>query len=170
MFSKNIFYFPLKNDFIFSLITSTSKLLYLLLLLRSLRESISTVLLLDNLNVASIPCVPNQARKIACAKNKHIQNSDNFFLASRCIPRPSWCERRRLWVRSPLEKMKHLFEFIFSFLRSGFEAKRSVEFRQYTNLAGTFLPICIPIAALVYMVYHKVVTLHSLVKHTFFNI
>ena len=28
-----------------------------------------------------------------------------------------------VWVRSPLEEMKYLFTFIFSFLRSGVEAK-----------------------------------------------
>ena len=41
----------------------------------------------------------------------------------------SWrrgCECDRLWVRFPLEDMKYNK---FSFLRSGVEAKRSVEFR-----------------------------------------
>ena len=33
----------------------------------------------------------------------------------------------RLWVQSPLEEMKYLFEFIFPFLRSEVEAKRGVE-------------------------------------------
>ena len=36
-------------------------------------------------------------------------------------------KRDRLWVRFPLEDMKYLFTFIFSFLRSGVEAKRGVE-------------------------------------------
>ena len=40
-----------------------------------------------------------------------------------------------LWVQSPLEEMKYLFTFIFSSLRSGFEAKRGVEFRHSTRNA-----------------------------------
>ena len=43
---------------------------------------------------------------------------------------PSWrsgtkcdCKTDWLWVRSPLEEMKHLLKFIFPFLRSGVEAK-----------------------------------------------
>ena len=38
-------------------------------------------------------------------------------------------KRDWLWVRSPLEEIKYTFKFIFSFLRSGVEAKRGVEFR-----------------------------------------
>ena len=39
------------------------------------------------------------------------------------------CKRDWLWVRSPLEGMKYLFNLYFSFPRSGVEAKRGVEFR-----------------------------------------
>ena len=39
------------------------------------------------------------------------------------------CKIDWLWVRSPLAEVKYLFTFIFSFLRSGVEAKRGVEFR-----------------------------------------
>ena len=45
------------------------------------------------------------------------------------------CKRNRLWVRFPLDEMKHLFKFIFSFLRSGVEAKRGIEFRHSTRNA-----------------------------------
>ena len=44
------------------------------------------------------------------------------------------CKIDCLWVRSPLEEMKYLFKFIYSFLRSGIEAKR-VEFRPSTRNA-----------------------------------
>ena len=40
------------------------------------------------------------------------------------------CKRDRLWVRFPLEEMKHL---IFSFLPFGVEAKRRVKFRHSTR-------------------------------------
>ena len=43
------------------------------------------------------------------------------------------CKRDWLWVRLPLEEMKYLFKYIFSFLRSGVEAKRDVEFRHSTQ-------------------------------------
>ena len=33
------------------------------------------------------------------------------------------CNHDWLWVRSPLEEIKYLFKFIFSYLRSGVEAK-----------------------------------------------
>ena len=36
---------------------------------------------------------------------------------------------RRVWVRSALEEMKYLFNFIFPFLHSGVEGKGGVEFR-----------------------------------------
>ena len=39
------------------------------------------------------------------------------------------CKRDWWWVRSPLEEKKYLSKFIFSFLRSGVEAKRGIEFR-----------------------------------------
>ena len=49
------------------------------------------------------------------------------------------CKRDWLWVRSSLEEMKYIFEFSFSFLRSGVddsgdkhcmaELKRGVKFR-----------------------------------------
>ena len=42
------------------------------------------------------------------------------------------CKIEWLWVRSPLEEVKYLFTFIFSFLRSGVEAKRGVEFHLST--------------------------------------
>ena len=38
------------------------------------------------------------------------------------------CKIDWLWVRSSLEDMEYLFTFIFSFLRSGVEAKHGVEF------------------------------------------
>ena len=38
-----------------------------------------------------------------------------------------------LWVRSPLEDMRYLLTFIFSFLRAGVEAKRGIEFRHSTR-------------------------------------
>ena len=37
------------------------------------------------------------------------------------------CKIDWLWIRSPLKEMEYLFKFIFPFLRSGVEAKRSVE-------------------------------------------
>ena len=42
------------------------------------------------------------------------------------------CKHDGLWVRFQLEEMKYLFKFIFSFLRSGGEVKRGVEFRYST--------------------------------------
>ena len=45
------------------------------------------------------------------------------------------CKTDWLWVWSPLEEMKYLLKFIFSFLRSGFEVKRSVEFCHSTRNA-----------------------------------
>ena len=44
------------------------------------------------------------------------------------------CDRKTdwLWVRSPLEEIKYLFTYIFSFLRSGVKAKRGVEVRHST--------------------------------------
>ena len=36
----------------------------------------------------------------------------------------------------PLEEMKYLFKFIFSYLRSGVEAKRGVEFRHSPRIAS----------------------------------
>ena len=50
---------------------------------------------------------------------------------TKCDCRIDW-----LWVRSPLKEMKYLFTFIFSFLRSGVEAKRSTEFRHSTRSAS----------------------------------
>ena len=38
-------------------------------------------------------------------------------------------KRDSLWIRSPLEEMKYLFKFKFSFIRFGIEAKRRVEIR-----------------------------------------
>ena len=38
-----------------------------------------------------------------------------------------------LWVRSPLEEIKYLFTFIFSFHRSGVETKCGVQFRHSTR-------------------------------------
>ena len=56
----------------------------------------------------------------------------NFFLngASRAWAQTRDCKRDRLWVR--FKAMKYL---IFSFLRSGVEAKRVIEFRQSTRNA-----------------------------------
>ena len=51
---------------------------------------------------------------------------------SKCECKIDW-----LWVRSPLEDMKYLFIFIFSFLRSGVEAKRGLEFRNSTRNASS---------------------------------
>ena len=48
------------------------------------------------------------------------------------------CKIDWLWVRSQLEEMKYLFTFIFSFLRSGVEAKRDVELRHSTRNASRF--------------------------------
>ena len=39
------------------------------------------------------------------------------------------CQHNWVWVWSPLEEMKCLFKFKFSFLRSGVKAKHGVEFR-----------------------------------------
>ena len=41
-----------------------------------------------------------------------------------------------LWVRSPLEEVKQLFTFIFSFLRYSVEAKRGTEFHHSTHNAS----------------------------------
>ena len=47
------------------------------------------------------------------------------------------CKIDWLWVQSPLEEIKYLFTFIFSFfLRSGVEAKRGIEFRHSTRNAS----------------------------------
>ena len=46
------------------------------------------------------------------------------------------CKRDWLWVRSPLEEMKYLFTFVFSFLRSGAETVREVEFRHSARNAS----------------------------------
>ena len=57
---------------------------------------------------------------------------------------------RRLWVQSSLEEMKHLFKFIFPFLRSGVEAKCDVEFHQSARNASriqsvfTLGSLCLP--------------------------
>ena len=41
-----------------------------------------------------------------------------------------------LGVRSPLEEMKYLLKFIFTFLRSGVEVKHGVEFCHLTRNAS----------------------------------
>ena len=46
------------------------------------------------------------------------------------------CKTYWFWVRFPLEEMKYLLKFIFPFLRSGVETKRSVEFYQSTRNAS----------------------------------
>ena len=54
------------------------------------------------------------------------------------------CKREWLWVRSPLEEIKYLFEFMFLFVRSGVEAKRVVEPRHsicFQNSAENAPPI-----------------------------
>ena len=38
------------------------------------------------------------------------------------------CKHDWLWIRTPLNEMKYLFKFKFSFLRSDVEANRGVEF------------------------------------------
>ena len=43
------------------------------------------------------------------------------------------CKTDWLLVRSPLEEMKYLLTFIFSFLRSGFEAEGGVKFCHSTH-------------------------------------
>ena len=45
------------------------------------------------------------------------------------------CKRNWLWVQSPLKEINYLFKCIFSFFRSGVEAKRGVEFRHSTRNA-----------------------------------
>ena len=46
------------------------------------------------------------------------------------------CKIDWLWVRSPLEEMKYLLKFIFTFLRSGVEAKRGIELCHLTRNAS----------------------------------
>ena len=46
------------------------------------------------------------------------------------------CKTDWLWVRYPLEEVKYSFTFIFSFLRSGAEAKRGVKFCHLTRNAS----------------------------------
>ena len=41
-------------------------------------------------------------------------------------------------LSSPLEEMSYLFKFIFSFLGSGVEVKRGVEFRHSTRIPPEF--------------------------------
>ena len=41
-----------------------------------------------------------------------------------------------LWIRSPLEEMKYLFNVLLKFLRSDVEAKCGVEFHHSTSDAG----------------------------------
>ena len=43
------------------------------------------------------------------------------------------CKLDWLWVRSPLEEIKYIFTFIFSFLRSGVQTKRGAGFRHLTR-------------------------------------
>ena len=56
----------------------------------------------------------------------------------------SWCRREYdckrdwLWIRSPLEEVKYLCKFIFSFLHCGVEAKRGVEFRHIYSFKLNF--------------------------------
>ena len=47
---------------------------------------------------------------------------------------------RRLWVRSTLEGMEYLFNFIFPFLRSSVEAKSGVEFSHSTRNTSRIRP------------------------------
>ena len=58
----------------------------------------------------------------------HIQS---WRSCTRCDCKNDW-----LWVRSPLEGMKYLLQFIFPFFRSDFEAKRGVEVRHSTRNAS----------------------------------
>ena len=46
------------------------------------------------------------------------------------------CKSDWLWMRSPLEEMKYLLKFIFSFLHSGVNAKRDVQFSHLTRNAS----------------------------------
>ena len=46
------------------------------------------------------------------------------------------CKIDWLWVRSPFDEIKYLFTFIYSFLRSGVETKRGIEFRHSTSNAS----------------------------------
>ena len=78
-------------------------------------------------------------------------------LSSLCYGGQSWrrgtncdCKIDRSRVPSPFEEMKYLFKFIFSFLRSGVETKRRVEFRHSTHNAsrihqkvGTLSSLCV---------------------------
>ena len=56
-----------------------------------------------------------------------------FSLFSSFVNKRDW-----LWVRSPVEEMKCLFKFILSFICSGIEVKRGVEFRHSTRNASRF--------------------------------
>ena len=53
------------------------------------------------------------------------------YMSTKCDCKTEW-----LWVRSLLEEMKYLFNFLFSFFRHGVEAKRSVEFCQSARNAS----------------------------------
>ena len=66
--------------------------------------------------------------------NKHIVHLD--LEASCGVGTQSDCKTDCLWIRSPLEEMKYLFKFIFSFCRSGVEAKLGVEFCHLTRNAS----------------------------------
>ena len=76
--------------------------------------------------------------------------------AARGAGAQSDCKHDWLLVRSLFEKMKYLFKFIFPFLRSGVEAKRSVEFghsmspefsgkwgTDFINTSSLCLPCCV---------------------------
>ena len=56
-------------------------------------------------------------------KFKFIFRGQSWHRGTKCDGKIDW-----LWARSPLEEVKYLFTFIFSFLRS-VEAKRGAEFR-----------------------------------------
>ena len=48
-----------------------------------------------------------------------------------------WLKKDWLWVRSPFEEVKYLFECTCSFLRSGVDAKCGVDFRHSTCNSST---------------------------------
>ena len=64
-------------------------------------------------------------------KNYQSNRGQSWRRGTKCGCKIDW-----LWVRSPLDEKKYLFTFIFSILRSGGEAKRSVDFRHSTRNAS----------------------------------
>ena len=57
----------------------------------------------------------------------NINKGQSWRRSTQCDCKIDW-----LWVPSPLEEVKYLFIFIFSFLRSDVEVKRIIEFHHST--------------------------------------